>query len=250
MPDAQNRRTVIVSGGTYGIGRAIVLELARQGWRVIAFGLEAKQPGSAAQQGIAGTRVALEAEGLQADLLEADTANAQDVARVVAFAVAKHGGADALVNNAAIRPTGTILDTDEATFDRTLAVNLKGPFLLCREVIPILRARGGGTIVNIGSGAGRGKPGILAYSASKGGVFALSAALAQDHEADGIRVNVVVPAPGTPSGMVEAMQAAGAPGAGVAGSAEEVAREVAFLLSDEAHDISGSVRDLGNDRKA
>ena len=250
MPDAQNPRTVIVSGGTYGIGRAIVLELARQGWRVIAFGLEAKQPGSAAQQGIAGTRVALEAEGLQADLLEADTANAQDVARVVAFAVAKHGGADALVNNAAIRPTGTILDTDEATFDRTLAVNLKGPFLLCREVIPILRARGGGAIVNIGSGAGHGKPGILAYSASKGGVFALSAALAQDHEADEIRVNVVVPAPGTPSGMVEAMQAAGAPGAGIGGSAEEVAREVAFLLSDQARDISGSVRDLGSDRKA
>jgi NAD(P)-dependent dehydrogenase (short-subunit alcohol dehydrogenase family) len=244
MPRAQSPRSVIVSGGTYGIGRAIVLELARQGWCVVAFGLEAAQPGSAARDGIAATRAALQSEDLEADLLTADVADARDVARVVAFALEKHGGVDALVNNAAIRPTGTLLDTDQATFDRTLAVNLRGPFLLCREVIPIMRARGGGAIVNIGSGAGRGKPGILAYSASKGGLLAFSSALAQDHEADQIRVNVVVPAPGTPSGMVEAMHASGQQATRVGGSPEQVASEVAFLLSDEARGISGSVRDL------
>lgn len=245
--DPQSPRTVIVSGGTYGIGRAITLRLAREGWWVVAFGLEAQQPGSAARNGIQGTREALEAEGLDAELLEADAAQAADVSRVVSRALEKHGRVDGLVNNAAIRPVGTLLDTDEATFDRTLAVNLKGPFLLCREVVPLMRTGDGGAIVNIGSGASRGKPGILAYSASKGGVLALSAALAADHHRDGIRVNVVIPAPRTASGMIEAMDAARTSGEAAAtpgGAPEDVAREVAFLLSDAAAGISGSVREL------
>ena len=246
----KRKRTAIVSGGSYGIGRAITLQLAREGWSVVAFGLETRQPGSAAEGGIADTQAALEAEGLHADLLEADVANADDVDRVVAFALERHGAVDAVVNNAAIRPTGTLVETDLATFDRTLAVNLRGPFLLCRAVLPGMLARGSGAIVNIGSGAGRCKPGrparpgILAYSASKGGVFALSAALAQECEGGAIRVNVVVPAPGTPSGMIEAMHAAGQATQGGESAPEDVAREVAFLLSDQAREVSGQVREL------
>ena len=243
----KQKRTVIVSGGSYGIGRAITLQLAREGWSVVAFALETRQPGSAAEGGIADTQAALEAEGLQADLLEADVANSDDVDRVVAFALERHGAVNAVVNNAAIRPTGTLVETDLATFDRTLAVNLRGPFLLCRAVLPGMLARGSGAIVNIGSGAGRckpGRPGILAYSASKGGVFALSAALAQECEGGAIRVNVVVPAPGTPSGMIEAMHAAGQATQGGESAPEDVAREVAFLLSDQAREVSGQVREL------
>jgi NAD(P)-dependent dehydrogenase (short-subunit alcohol dehydrogenase family) len=240
----KRKRVVIVSGGTYGIGREITRRLAFEGWSVVAFGLEARQPGSAARDGIAGTRALLEAEGLRADLLEADVADADDVGRVVRFALEHHGAVDALVNNAAIRPTGTLLETDEATFDRVLAVNLKGPFLLCRAVIPDMLRRGEGSIVNIASAAGRGKPGILAYSASKGGIFALSAALSLDHQRDGIRVNVVVPASGTPSGMIEAMNSDGRATHGGGGSPTDVAREVAFLVSDAASEISGQVREL------
>lgn len=234
--------TVIVSGGTYGIGRAITLELAQRGWRVVAFGLEEAQPGSAAVRGIEGTRKALASAGLEAELLEADVADPAQLAALVRHTREHYGRVDGLVNNAAIRPTGTILETDEATFDRVIAVNLKGVYCLCREVIPIMREANGGSIVNIGSGAGRGKPGLLAYATSKGGVFALSAALAHDHERDAIRVNVVVPEPRTPSGMVEAMNSEGAP---ARTTATDVARAVAFLLSEESSGVSGAVVNVG-----
>ena len=82
---------VIVSGGSYGIGREIVLELARRGWPVVAFGLEAMQPGSHAQKGIAATQALLKEAGAAADLLEADVSSQPDVERVVAHALARHG---------------------------------------------------------------------------------------------------------------------------------------------------------------
>ncbi len=233
------RGAVIVSGGTYGIGRQIVIELASRGHPVVAFGLEARQPGSLAQDGIAATRALLSEAGLEADLLEADVSSAADVDRVVQHALREHGSIAALVNNAAIRPTGDVLDTDEETFDRVLAVNLKGPFLLCRAVVPHLRAAGGGAIVNVGSGAAKGKPGLAAYSASKGGLHALTLALAEDHRKDGIRVNLVVPAPRTASGMAEAM------GGPALASPSDVARAVASLLSPDADPtVTGTVIDI------
>lgn len=252
MPDETTTKTVIVSGGTYGIGRGIVLDLARRGWNVVAFGLDRKQPGSAADNGVEGTKSALAEEGLKADVIEADVAEAGAVAGVVEHALSLHGRIDGAVNNAALRPSGTILDTDEATFDRVVAVNLKGQFLLCKAVIPLMRDAGGGAIVNIGSGAGWGKPGIAAYCASKGGVFALSTALAYDHLADRVRVNVVVPGPQTASGMVEAMASTGISSGpqpltatGRQTQPQDIANAVAFLLSDEAAQISGTVVDVG-----
>ncbi len=247
MPD---RRTVIVAGGTYGIGRGIVMDLARRGWRVVAFGLSARQPGSAAEGGVEDTREALAEAGLEGAVMDGDVANANDVARVVTAALAATGRIDGLVNNAAIRPSGTILDTDEATYDQVLAVNLKGPYLTSRAVIPHMVAAGGGAIVNIGSGSGWGKPNSAAYCASKGGVFALSAAMAYDHLGDGIRVNTVVPGPQTASGMVEEM-AAQRPlppvqtASGRPTTPQDIANAVAFLLSDQAAQISGTVVDVG-----
>lgn len=243
-------RTVIISGATYGIGRAILLDLARRGWNVVGFGLDDKQLGSAAQNGISGTKCALAESGLVADLLEADVSDTEQVEQVVEHTVTKFGGVSGLVNNAAIRPVGTIVDTDEELFDRTIAVNLKGQFLLCRAAIPHIRDGGGGSIVNVASGAGWGKPGLLAYSASKGGVFALSAALAYDHLVDRIRVNVVVPGPQTASGMVE--EYAGSQtspsvltGSGRSTRPSDIANAIGFLLSDDAEQISGSILDVG-----
>ena len=242
--------TVVVSGGTYGIGRGIVLELARRGWNVVAFGLDGRQPGSAAEGGVEGTRQALAEAGLSGDVLEGDCSNAADVERAMAHAVSTFGRVDAAVNNAAIRPTGTILETDEATFDRVIAVNLKGQFLVCKAAIAHMKEAGGGAIVNIGSGAGWGKEGLLAYGASKGGVFALSSALAYDHLADRIRINVVVPGPQTASGMVEIMANQGplpkvATASGRMNQPRDIANAVAFLLSEEAAQISGTVLDVG-----
>jgi NAD(P)-dependent dehydrogenase (short-subunit alcohol dehydrogenase family) len=255
-------KSVIVTGGTFGIGRAITLTLARQGWRVLAFGLEAPQPSSLAADAIPALRA--ECAGLDVALMEADVSNSADVARVVAEALALYGRIDALVNNAAIGPLGTVETTDEALWDRIQAVNLKGPYLMSRAVIPHMRAQGGGAIVNVGSGAGHGKPNMAAYAASKGGIFALSAAMAYDHFHDRIRVNTVLPGGG---GIVSGMslgrvaaQAArdgsggdaarfgkGAPGtaAGRVATGEDLAHAIAFLLSEQAATISGTVIDVG-----
>lgn len=239
------RKTVIVTGGTYGIGRAIVLALARD-WNVLAFGLEAAQPGSLAAGGIADTSAALTAAGLRAELMEADVSVEVDAAQVVARAVACFGRIDALVNNAAVRPVGTIGQTSLSDWHKALAVNLTGPFLMCRAVLPYFATSGGGSIVNIGSGAGWGKRGIAAYSASKGGLHALTRAMALDHLDDGIRVNLVVPAPATPSGMVEAIDAARAKpvSPSAAPDPQAVANTVRFLLSDDARGVTGTTVEI------
>src|ERR1051325_10718377 len=106
-------RVVIVTGGTFGIGRAITLRLSELGHAVVAFGLEPPQISSTAAAGIAETAAELKKRGLHAELMEADVSSASDVGRVVEAALARHGRIDALVNNAAIGPLGTVLDTDE-----------------------------------------------------------------------------------------------------------------------------------------
>ena len=217
----------IVTGGGGGIGAGIVDVLDRLGHQVVVV-----------------------------DLPDADVTNADDVARVVATALDDHGRIDGLVNNAAIGPLGTVVDTDEATWDRIVDVNLKGPFLMSRAVLPHLVAQGGGAIVNIGSGAGHGKPNMAAYAASKGGLFALGAAMAYDHFHQGVRVNTVVPGGGgIPTGISltrfggTAADYARLPHPGsVAGrpvTPADVGNAVAFLLSDDAAAISGTVVDVG-----
>jgi NAD(P)-dependent dehydrogenase (short-subunit alcohol dehydrogenase family) len=245
----------IVTGGTFGIGRAITLTLARRGYRVVAFGLDSRQPSSTAENAIPSLRAELAAERHDAEVLEADVSNAADVARVVDHALGRYGRIDALVSNAAIGPLGSVLDTPEELWDRIIDVNLKGAYLSCRAVLPHMIGRGGGSIVIVGSGAGWGKPNMAAYAASKGGLFALAASLAYDHFHDHIRVNTVIPGGG---GIVTGMSVGrvggdprrldpSAPGtvAGRVATGEDLAKAVAFLLSDDAAAISGTIVDVG-----
>jgi NAD(P)-dependent dehydrogenase (short-subunit alcohol dehydrogenase family) len=234
---------VIVSGGTYGIGRAITVTLAERGYRVVAFGLDQPQVGSRAQKGTEGTRKELARRSLTADLLCADVSKARQVARVVQFAIRKYGRIDALVNNAAIRVKGALLQTTEEMWDKTLSVNLKGMFLTTKAVLPHMIRQGKGAIVNIGSGSGWGRHGRIAYCASKGGVLAFSAALALDHLEDHIRVNVVVPG-FTRTGMTEGAKIPKRM-AGKILRPQDAANAVAFLLSPDAEAISGSVTTVG-----
>lgn len=248
-------KVVIVTGGTFGIGHDITLGLAGRGHHVVAFGLDARQISSTANGSVRRLRDEVAQSELPVEVLEADVADAASVASVVDFTATRHGRIDALVNNAAIGPLGTILDTDEATFDRILAVNLKGPYLCSRAVVPHMRQAGGGSIVNIGSGSGWGKPNMAAYSASKGGMFALSAATAYDFFHDHIRVNTVVPGGGGIASGITAGRAGGnnpMAGAGAHGSAAgrpvtgaDVANVTAFLISDAAETVSGTVIDVG-----
>lgn len=248
-------KIVIVTGGTFGIGRQITLGLAARGHKVVAFGLEGRQVSSTAEAAIPGLRDELAHRGLQAHLLEADVSQSSDVQRVVSFALEHYGRIDGLVNNAAIGPLGTVLDTDEALFDRIVSVNLKGPYLTSRAVLPHMLRRGSGSIVNIGSGAGWGKPNMAVYSATKGALVALGAATAYDFIHRGIKVNTVIPGGG---GIVSGMSLGrvdgdtgkfgiGAPGtaAGRPATGDDIANVVAFLLSPDAETISGAVIDVG-----
>jgi NAD(P)-dependent dehydrogenase (short-subunit alcohol dehydrogenase family) len=246
---------VIVTGGTFGIGKAITLTLAEKGYNVVAFGIESLQPSSTAENAIEPLRQELTEKRFTADILEADVSKAEDVKRVVDFALMRHGAIDGLVNNAAIGPLGSVPETSEDIWDQVIAVNLKGTFLCCKEVLQHMTKQGYGSIINIGSGSGWGKPNMAAYSASKGGIFALSAALAYDHLAEGVRVNTVVPGGGgmftgmslgRRSGNEELIRnSAGATPAGRPTDPTDIAKAVAFLLSDEAAVISGTVIDVG-----
>ncbi len=250
-----SEKVVIVTGGTFGIGRAITLGLARRGHRVVAFGLQTTQVSSVAQCAIPELRQELRRQNLQAELLEADVSLAADVERVIKFTLNRFGRIDGLVNNAAIGPLGTILDTDEILFERIVSVNLKGPYLTSRAVLPHMIRQGGGSIVNIGSGAGWGKPNMAVYSATKGGLVALGTATAYDFLHNRVRINTVIPGGG---GIVSGMSlgrvggdsarlGVGAPGtaAGRPATGDDIANVVAFLVSPEAETISGTVIDVG-----
>ncbi len=235
-------KVAIVSGGTYGIGRAITLRLAGQGYSVVAFGIDQKQS--------AGTRDELQKLGLSADILEGDVCSSSDIKKVVDLAIQNYGRVDVLCNNAGIRTSGTLIETDEELWDRTFAVNVKGMYFLTRAILPFMVARKCGAIVNMASGSGYGGKGRIAYCASKGAIFAFTRSLAVDHLQDHIRVNAVVPG-FTLTGMTEGFPAerleaqAGKNVSGRLNRPEDVARVVCYLASEDAATISGAIWDVG-----
>ena len=255
MSEAQAKGAVIVTGATFGIGKDVALLLAERGWPVVAFGLQAAQISSVATADVGALQRDAQAQGLPLTFVEGDVTSEADVAGIVALAASKHEAIFGLINNAAIGPLGTVMDTAPDVWDHIHAVNLKGPYLAARAVIPHMLRSGGGRIVNVGSGAGWGKPNMAAYAASKGGLVALSAALALDHFADRIAVNTIIPGgggihSGMSLGRVDgdlARLRANAIGS-VAGrhtTGADLAKAVAFLLSEDAAAISGTIIDVG-----
>ena len=238
-------KTALVTG-TSGIGRAIALRLAEGGAQIVACGID-----SAANDG-------LRAEASRRDLTFetelCDVSDPQQVARVVDSTVQRFGGIDILVNAAAIHPFGGVLQIDPETWNRCMAVNVGGIFLIARAVIPIMRERGGGSIINLASVQGyASQRGVAAYSTSKGAIHSLTRALALDHAADKIRVNSISPgsirtpmlatsaahfSPGVPEDEVFARFGAAHP-LGRIGTPEEVAELAVFLASDKSAFCTG-----------
>lgn len=235
-------RVALVSGGTSGIGRAVAVRLAQvHGYAVMAFSNDEAEVAELrrAHPGI--------------DAVAADVSDPAAVGALVDAVQQRHGRVDALVNAAAIMIRGTILDVDEAAWDRVFAVNVKGTYLLTRKILPLMIAQGGGAIVNFTSPSAAGGTEHLAYCASKGAIGSLTTSLALDHVAQHIRVNAVVPG-STRTGMnserSEAMhELIGRQNVtGRVNDPDDVAKTVAFLLSDDAATISGAFVDVGTVR--
>ena len=226
-------KIAVVTGGLSGIGQAVVQRLAAEGARVVAADIS--------------TDVATLASGAIAPH-HVDVANPNSVAALMRNVQQAYGRLDLLVNSAGIAKDVPFLDTSLDLFDRTIAVNLRGTFLVGQAAAQLMRAGGGGCIVNVASVSGmRGNIGRTAYGASKGGVVTLSQVMAVELAEYGIRVNAIAPGPvATPLAVAvhdPAMVAAWTNAVPMHryGTVEEIAGAVAFLCSDDASYMTGHV---------
>jgi NAD(P)-dependent dehydrogenase (short-subunit alcohol dehydrogenase family) len=226
------RGGVVVTGAASGIGRATALAFAARGRDVIAVDVDA-----GGLDTLAGERIRCEAVDVSSE------AEVEDLfARLAGAMPVQH-----LCNAAGVLLPGTVADTSVADFDRVMAVNVRGVFLVCKHGLPALRRCGGGTIVNIASANSFiAEPAIAAYCASKAAVLGLTRSLALDHAADGIRANAICPGLiDTPMvrrhyGPPETLDLGAMNFFGRAGRPEEIAQVAVFLASDEASLITGA----------
>jgi 2-hydroxycyclohexanecarboxyl-CoA dehydrogenase len=234
----------VVTGGGRGIGRAIALTLARDGWAVGILDLDGASAAAVAAEVVtAGGR----ATGVAADVT--DLTGLQAAADAVETTL---GPLDALVNNAGWDTLARFVDGPPELWDRVIAVNLRGVLNATYAVLPRLIARGRGRIVSIASDAGRvGSSGEAVYSACKAGVIGFSKALAREVARQSVTVNCVCPGP-TETALLESVMA-GEQGQkvlagmrrtiplGRLGLPEDIAPAVAYLLSDDAGYVTGQV---------
>ena len=233
-------KSAIVTGGASGIGRATAELLAELGARVVIADLDEA----------AGAKVAAEIGGT---FVACDVSRSADCERVVKTAVETYGGLDILFNNAGIMRRSTICEITEDDWDLVMAVNVKSIMLMSRHAVTAMTARGGGSIINTGSGWGiQGGARAVSYCASKGAVVNMTRAMAIDHGPQNVRVNCVCPGD-TATGMLadearqlgEAVQAfyddAADRPLGRIGQPRDIAQTVAFLASDAAAFVSGAV---------
>ena len=243
-------KRALITGGAAGIGRAIALKLAREGCDIALIDID----GPAAEA----TAAEIREHGRGATAAAGDVSSAESMRAAVARLASGGAPIDILVNNAGIARLGSLLTMSEKDWRDTFAVNVDGVFNATRAVVPGMVERRRGAVVNLASWLGRrGHPAFAAYAATKFAVIGITQSLAPEVAPFGVRVNAVCPGliVGTP--MREALDKASA-GAGLppseeraksipigrAGTAEDVAKVVAFLASDEAAYVTGAAYDV------
>lgn len=180
-------KVAIVTGASKGIGRAIAEALGQSGARVVV--------SSRKQEAVEEVASELKKQNIEAFAVAAHMGEMNDIKHLVSKTKDHFGGIDIIVNNAASNPVfGSISETDESAFDKIIAVNVKGPFVLCKLAYKDMCARGGGSVINISSIEGlTPSPGLGIYSVSKASLLMLTKAMAREWGNDGIRVNVICP---------------------------------------------------------
>ena len=238
-----NAKTAVITGAGGGVGRASALRFAQEGANIItADVVDAANEETAAM---------VNAGGGNAIAVHADVTDSEEMANVIAVAESEFGGLDILFNNAGVMLPGDddAVSTPDSIIDRTLAINVKGVLIGCREGVPALLRRGGGSIINTASfvaSVGAATPQI-AYTASKGAVLALTRELAVIHARQGIRVNAVSPGPLRTELLMKFLDTQEKQQKrlvhipmGRFGESEEIAHVALFLASDEASFVTGA----------
>ena len=237
-------KIAIITGASAGIGRASVLLFAREGAKIAAVDLD--------DVGIKTLGQEVTASGGEALAVRADVSKADEVQRVVHAVIERFGRVDILFNNVGIVAHGKIHTISEAEWDRTMTINVKSMYLLCREVMPVFLRQGGGVILNTSSATAlRSVPDRVAYSTSKGAVLALTRSMAVDYVRDHIRVNCLCPGTVDTPSFRQRMAAFPDPEEalrqfvarqpmGRLGTADEVAQAALYLVSDEAQFVTGA----------
>jgi NAD(P)-dependent dehydrogenase (short-subunit alcohol dehydrogenase family) len=238
-------KVALITGGTSGIGSATARLFAQEG---AAVGIT----GRSEQRGRDVVR-RIEEDGGKAMFTRADVRVDDDCRRAVAETVDAFGRLDVLFNNAGVYIANDAIGCSEEEWDLQVDVSLKGTFLMCRSVLPVMIAQGSGSIVNNSSGWGLvGGERAVAYCAAKGGMVVMTKAMAIDHGPQGVRVNCICPGDtDTPMEHEDAqrqgmmwdafVEGASARPLGRMGRPDEIARAALFLASDESSFITGAV---------
>jgi NAD(P)-dependent dehydrogenase (short-subunit alcohol dehydrogenase family) len=235
-------RTVIVTGGASGIGRATCIRFAEEGANVVCADINLT--------GAENTVAFIAKAGGTAVACKCDVSQSQDAKNATDMAVQLFSNLHVLVNNAATWiADGSVVSIDEKDWNHSIAVNLTGTFLMSKYAIPAIAASGGGSVIHIGSDLGHvGRAGRAWYGAAKAGIIHLAKVMAIDHAQQGIRVNSVSPGPTATDRVVTryggAEQAQQQTGVQTVlnrlAQPDEIANAVLFLASDESSFITGA----------
>jgi 3-oxoacyl-[acyl-carrier protein] reductase len=240
-------KIAIVTGAGSGMGEAIAHTYAREGAKVAVLDVNEQAANKVAS-----------AIGANALAVACDVTNKADIMRAVEMTEKKFGVTDILVNNAGVAHVNKpLMEIDEREYDRVFDVNVKGLFMFIQAVVPAMRKKGGGVIVNIGSTAGlRPRPGLSAYNATKGAVHNLTKTLAVELEPDKIRVCAIAPvatdtpllptflgpAPGQREKFIATVPL------GRLATSQDIADAALFLASAEAKFLTGNIMEVDGGR--